>query len=102
MVKSIGRLLREADKPASQFRFLIDEVNLKAQIVRNGLGWGPNVTVASVIFNDEIDFQSFLQAPLFSGYVKQLLVKSLLSQKQVIFGSDGKANLHLRASINFV
>lgn len=104
VVANIGRLISETAQPLSQFRFKIDEANLKVLVLRNGLGWGPNVTVASVAFKDEDDFQNFLQAQTFSSRVKELLVKSLLTQKGVLFRpSAGEiGTVHLRASNHFV
>ena len=49
---------------------------------------GPNVSVDSVAFKDEDDFQNFHQVNTFSASVKDLLVRSLLSQKGVLHGRD--------------
>ena len=97
VVGDVGRLIKAVDGAASRFRLLIDEEEMKVQVMRNGLGWGENVTVSSVNFKSERDFQSFLQAKVFPDGAKELLAKSLLFQKELLFPlSTEKAKTYLR------
>ena len=96
VVGDVGRLIKAVREGVSQFRFLVDEDKMKVQVMRNGLGWGENVTVSSVIFSNERDFQSFLQAKAFPDGAKDLLVRSLLVQKELPFTQFTKATNYLR------
>ena len=73
-----------ASNVTSQFRlFILDENAGRVEVRRTGRGWGRDLTVAAVVFKEDTDFSSFLDAGSFS-IVKKYLGESVLQQREVI------------------
>ena len=80
-----------ATNVTSQFRLSVLDGGV-IEIQRSGRGWGRHRTVASVAFEEEADFEAFIEMGSFSD-VKNLLADSVLQQREIVFRSDSQVSI---------